>query len=331
MREQIKVAVTDLEYDKAIAFFENATQDGIICLKAPKEESKLAEFIRAEGIKHAILGVEHYTGPLYEAVPKGGVLARFGIGYDALDMRIASDHGLFCTNTPGALEGSVAEYTMTLILAVARHIPELDAAVKRDGWQPVLGNEIRGKRLALIGCGFIGSTVARTAAEGFGMEVIGCEVRHSDIEMMKREYGFSAIYRDFTKAVEGADYVSLHIPSTPATRHFINEQRLSAIPDKAWLINTARGAVVDESALYDALTSNGLSGAALDVFENEPYAPACKGKDLRTLKNTIMTPHVASSTQEACNRVAERALRNITLAGKKEYENMDLLNPEVLL
>ena len=103
------------------------------------------------------------------------------------------------------------------------------------------------------------------------------------------------------------------------------------MPQKAWLINTARGAVVDEAALYDVLVSGKIRGAALDVFENEPYAPVTPDKDLRTLPNVIMTPHIAASTSEASKRVAERALRNIMLAEQKEFENMDLLNPEVLL
>ncbi len=331
MSEKTRIAVTELEYDKAPAVFEKAAEAGLICLSAPKEETELASFIRTENIQHAILGVEQYRGPLYEALPKRAVIARFGVGYDAIDLGKASAEGIFCVNTPGALEESVAEYTITLMLAAARHVPIQDASVRNGQWQAHLGTELRGKRLTLVGCGYIGRTVARTAAEGFGMDVIGCEVRHVDIEMMKREYGFSAIYRDFTTAVGKADFVSLHIPSTPATRHFINEKRLALIPSTAWLINTARGAVVSESALYDALSSGRLKGAALDVFESEPYVPVADGKDLRSLDNTIMTPHVASSTQEACDRVAERALSNIVLAGRGEYENMDLLNPEVLL
>ncbi len=116
------------------------------------------------------------------------------------------------------------------------------------------------------------------------------------------------------------------IPSTAATRHFINRERLGQMADKAWLINVARGAIVDEAALFDVLTNHGIAGAALDVFETEPYSPVDRAKDLRTLPNIILTPHVASSTVEANRRTARRALRNIMLARQNALDQMDLLN-----
>jgi len=331
MDGKIIVVVTEFEYEKAREVFEGATEAGIVCIPAPKEEDELAAAIRGNNARHVVLGVEPYREELYDSLPRGGVIARFGVGYDAIDIPKATRHGILCVNTPGVLEESVAEYTFSLILSAARHLQELDFSVRNGSWAPRQGTELRGKRLAVIGCGLIGGSVTKIASAGFGMEVVGCDIRYMDKEAMKREFGYSDIARDFAEAVADADFVTLHIPSTPATRHFINTKRLSLMPEKAWLINTARGAVVDESALYDALESGSISGAALDVFENEPYTPVERGKDLRNLKNVIMTPHVASSTVEACNRVAERALANIRLAEKKEYENMDLLNPEVLL
>ncbi|NLE60388.1 MAG: hypothetical protein GX616_18725, partial [Planctomycetes bacterium] len=147
---------------------------------------------------------------------------------------------------------------------------------------------------------------------------------------MKTEFGFAEIGKDFGAAVAAADFVSLHIPSTAATRHFINRQRLEMIPPGAWLINTARGAVLDEAALFDALSQGRLAGAALDVFEAEPYKPVAPDKDLRKLDNVLMTPHVGSSTREACNRMAERALKNIRLAEAGRFGEMDVLNPAVI-
>jgi phosphoglycerate dehydrogenase-like enzyme len=126
--------------------------------------------------------------------------------------------------------------------------------------------------------------------------------------------------------VSEADYVSLHIPSNSQTKEFINSGRLKSIPDHAWLINTSRGAVIDERALYKSLLASEIKGAALDVFVSEPYKPVDPEMDLRTLNNIIMTPHVGSSTQEACERMARQCLDNILFAEKGEFDKMNLLN-----
>jgi phosphoglycerate dehydrogenase-like enzyme len=330
MDTNVTIAVTQPEYEKGKTVFEQAAEEGLICLATPREEAKLAAAIREQGARHAILGVEQYVERLYDALPRGGVLARFGVGYDSLDLPRATERGLLCVNTPGALDDSVAEHTLALMLSAARHVPVLNERTRQGTWVASMGAELRGKQLAVIGCGPIGCRVARCAAFGFGMEVIGSEVRDVDAESMKREFGFAAITKDFAEAVRHADVVSLHIPGTPAMRHFVDGVRLAEMPSKAWLINTGRGVVVDEAALFDALESSAIRGAALDVFEAEPYVPVDPGKDLRTLPNVIMTPHVASSTVEACGRMAARTLQNIRLAERKEYREMDLLNPEVL-
>lgn len=326
----IKIAVTRLEYDKAKAVFGKAGGGDRECLRAPAEEKHLAEFVVRHGIRHAVVGVERYARQLYETLPAGSVLARFGVGHDGIDKSKATEGGILCTNTPGVLDDSVAEHTLVLMGAAARHVPEMTRAMKGEAWNPCVGGELRHKTLALIGCGNIGKQVAKIASAGFGMEVIGCELLDVDVEEMKRDFGFSTVVKDFGSAVAEADYVSLHIPSTTSTRHFLNRDRIRQCPSKAWLINTARGAVVDEAALYDALVEGGIAGAALDVFEREPYEPVDPGKDLRTLDNVIMTPHVGSSTREACERMATRALQNIQLAERGDYDKMDLLNREVV-
>lgn len=141
---------------------------------------------------------------------------------------------------------------------------------------------------------------------------------------------FDSITTDYAEAVREADYVSLHITGDPANHRFLNAARLSMIPTRAWLINTARGAVVDERDLYDALAAGRLAGAALDVFDREPYVPADPARDLRTLGNVILTPHVGSHTREANRAMAARALQNIMRAEARDFGGMDLLNPEVL-
>ena len=320
----IKVAVTEIEYDKAEHAFSSA--EGFECLPAPAVEDELAEALRSAGLKYVIVGVQEYAGELYKALPKGGVIARFGVGHDSVDKALATEAGILCTNTPNVLNDSVAEHTLALMMAGARWIPALAKDARVGVWTPRVGVELRKKTLAIIGCGPIGCHVGRMAAFGFGMRVVGCEVRDVDLGYL----GFESVYKDFADAVAEADFVSMHLPSTPQTHHYLNEERFGQLPDGAWLINTARGAIVDEGALYDALSTGKLAGAALDVFEKEPYTPVALDKDLRTLKNVIMTPHVASSTQEACDRMANRAMANVRLGEEGSYAEMDLLNPDVV-
>lgn len=319
-----KIAVTEMEFDKAEMVFTSA--EGLECLPAPAVEDELAEAVRAMGAKYVVVGVRRYEGELYKALPKGGVIARFGVGHDNIDKAQATEAGLLCTNTPNVLNDSVAEHTIALMMSGARWIPAMTKDAKVGSWLSRLGTELRNKRLAVIGCGPIGCHVGRMAHFGFGMLVVGCEIRDVDLGYL----GFEKVYKEFEEAVAGAEFVSLHLPSTPKTHHFLNKERFEQMSDGAWLINTARGALVDEDALFDALASGHLAGAALDVFEKEPYSPISINKDLRTLKNVIMTPHVASSTQEACNRMGLRALANIRLAEEGKYQDMDLLNPDVL-
>jgi phosphoglycerate dehydrogenase-like enzyme len=141
---------------------------------------------------------------------------------------------------------------------------------------------------------------------------------------------FRVVTSDFAAAVHEADFVSLHMPATSGNVGFINRKRLGYFDKRAWLINTARGSVVDEAELFGALAEHRIAGAALDVFAREPYAPADGSGDLRSLPNVVLTPHVGGNTAEANRCIAERALRNIAFAEAREFARMDLLNPEVL-
>jgi phosphoglycerate dehydrogenase-like enzyme len=329
-RGAVNIAVTELEFRKAESVFRAAAAEGLDCFSAPADEQSLAAEVRAAGARHAIVGIEPYTGPLYAALPAGGVIARFGVGHDSVNKSLATARRLACTNTPGTLDDSVAEFTLSLLLAAARHTVSVAAAMGAGRWAPQLGGELKGKTLAIIGCGPIGQRVASIAARGFGMKVVGCKRSAGEAERLQRECGFDAVSTDFSAAVRAADFVSLHIPSGPETRHFLNGDRLAMLPGGCWVVNTARGAVVDEVALYDALAAGRLAGAALDVFAREPYEPAAPGKDLRALPNVIMTPHVGSSTREAAERMARRALQNIRWAEAGRWAEMDLLNRDVL-
>jgi phosphoglycerate dehydrogenase-like enzyme len=318
------VVVTEPEFRRAEQFFASTTEWTFV--PAAPGEAELSEAIRQHGARHVVLGPMVYTGSLYEAVPRGGVLARYGVGHDGIDKARATRAGLLCTNTPGVLHQSVAELTMLLILAAARHLPAVDGAMRERRWAPQPGVELHGKTLAIVGCGTIGQAVARIASAGFGMRTIG--VRRSRGAAAAPD--FHSTTGDYAGAVREADYVSLHIPALPENAQFINRERLSLLPERAWLINTARGAVVDEAALYDAVANRRIAGAALDVYAIEPYEPIDPRRDLRTLPAVILLPHVGSNTADSNVRMAERAVANIRLAEAGDFAAMDLLNPEVL-
>jgi phosphoglycerate dehydrogenase-like enzyme len=321
-----RVLVTDLEYRKAEAWFVSAP--GLQCLRAPGDEAGLASAIHESRASSVVVGPRTYRGPVYEALPAGGVIARFGVGHDGIDKTRATAAGLFCTNTPGVLNQSVAEHTMLLVSAAARSLIAVSTNMARHVWEPAIGEELQGKTLAIIGCGGIGRSVARIAALGYGMRVVGgCR---PDVPPPPALEHFASVTDDFKSAVRDADFVSLHMSASGENRHWIDRERLAALPAHSWLINTARGSLVDEAALFAALAERRFAGAALDVFEREPYAPADAGGDLRSLPNVILTPHVGSNTAAANRRMAERALQNIVLAETRAFAQMDLVNPDVV-
>ena len=320
------VVVTAPEYRRGESVF--SSTPGLRCVVASPAEDALVEAIAANGARHAVVGSVRYRERLYTSLPRGAVLARFGVGHDSIDKERATAAGLLCTNTPDVLQQSVAELTMFMIGAAARHLLVVANALGEGSWAPRQGLELQGKTLAIVGCGAIGAAVARIASAGFGMRVVGYS-RRKPITGAGRDH-FESITDDFSAAVRQADFVSLHIPGTPENETFVDAGRLALLQEHAWLINTARGSVVDEAALYDALAARRLAGAALDVFQREPYQPIDAGRDLRTLPNVIAIPHIGSNTAEANRRMAQRALRNIQLAEAGDVAAMDLLNPEVL-
>jgi lactate dehydrogenase-like 2-hydroxyacid dehydrogenase len=321
-----KVLVTAPEYRKVEGCFVEARE--LECVPVPDAEQELAAAIRGSESRYVIVGNRKYSGPLYDALRPGGVIARLGVGHDGIDKVRATAAGLLCTNTPSVLDTSVAEHTMLLITAAARGLIEALASMASGAWGAAAGVDLYDKRLAIVGCGGIGRAVARIAALGYGMQVVGCT--RPDVAAPAAIEHFQFVTNDFSAAVRDADFVSLHMPANRDNIGFINRDRLACLSNRAWLINTARGAVVDEAALFESLASGGLAGAALDVFVQEPYVPAEGSGDLRSLPNVILTPHVGSNTVEANRRMAERALQNISFAEAGEFDRMDLLNRDVL-
>jgi phosphoglycerate dehydrogenase-like enzyme len=320
------VLVTRPEFIRGEPVFASAT--AVTCVVAPSDENDLARAVAEHQARHVVVGGQPYRDALYSSLAAGNVLARYGVGHDGIDKVRATNAGILCTNTPAVLDQSVAELVMLMISAAARRLLTIGAAMREGIWAPRPGVELRGKTLTIVGAGRIGRAVARIASRGYEMRVIGC--RRSGTAPKAVDDAFDLETDDFHAAVREADFVSLHMPATPENRHFVNRERLAALREHAWLINTARGAVIDEAALYDALIDRTIGGAALDVFDREPYEPVDRSRDLRTLPNVILTPHVGSTTPEASLAMAERVLQNIALAEAGRFEAMDLLNPEVL-
>lgn len=325
------VVITSKEFEKGEAVFHSASNRIEWHIAAPDEDS-VAETLRNSGALCTVVGVQKYLGPVYETLEYNGkgqasLIARFGVGVDSIDFTQCANRNILVSNTPGALDASVAEHAIALILALARGIPEANKHMREGVFSGRTGFELEGKTLAVIGLGKIGCRVARIAGCGLGMNVVGCVASSLDSranaegcstrEFLDR-YGLKEVTNEFGKAVISANIVSVHLPSNPQTYHFFNSERFSQIKTGALFVNTGRGALVDETALYDLLINGVLRGAALDVFEIEPYRPADPSRDLRQLPNVVLTPHIASTTYESNDRMAKEVLRNIDcfLAGK---------------
>ncbi|MFA6290297.1 MAG: NAD(P)-dependent oxidoreductase [Victivallales bacterium] len=317
------VAVSESVFKKAPEIFSDAGKSGLRCFCAPAPEKELSEFVRENKISHVIVGTAKYCGLLYDVLPAGGVIARFGVGYDNIDRVRAAGCGQYCTNTPDCLEGTVAEHALCLILAAARRITGQDRALHAGQWTPLTGSSLSGKTLVIVGCGRIGRRVAIAASCGLAMRVVGVAPRHSGNPKLPDGEVFCRIVRDFSEVAGDADFVSLHLPAKPELARYFNAARFALMKRGVVLINTARGMLIDESAMYDALVSGHIASAALDVFENEPYRPVHPDKDLRNLENVIMTPHIGSNTFETNIAMAKRALRNIAAAEAGDFSAMD--------
>jgi glyoxylate reductase len=237
------------------------------------------------------------------------MIAQFGAGVDNIDVQAASARGITVTNTPGVLTDDTADVTMALVLAVPRRLHEgieLMEAGKFDGWAPtwMMGRRLSGKRLGIIGMGRIGQAVARRA------KAFGLQIHYHNRKKVSRviEDELDATYWDsLDQMLARMDIVSVNCPHTPATYHLLNARRLELLKPEAFIVNTARGEVIDEAALAEALKTGKLAGAGLDVFEREPAV----NPNLLGLPNVILLPHMGSATIEGRIEMGEKVLINI--------------------
>jgi len=230
------------------------------------------------------------------------VIANIAVGYNNIDVAAARERGIVVTNTPDVLTEASADFTWALILGITRRVSEGERLVRRGEWKGwaldfLLGTELRGKQLGIVGFGRIGRAVAARAA-AFGMRVVHTPMRFAPPE--------DASTMPLDRLLSTSDVVSLHVPLTPETKHLIDQAALARMKRSAYLINTSRGPVVDEAALAWALRERLISGAALDVYEREPEVHA----DLLKLENVLLAPHLASATVETRTAMADLAVRN---------------------
>ncbi|MHB1484244.1 MAG: 2-hydroxyacid dehydrogenase [Saccharofermentanales bacterium] len=262
---------------------------------------------------------------LDSASPRCRIFANYAVGYNNIDVAHATDKGIIITNTPGVLTEATADIAWTLLFSVARRVVEADKFVRNGlfkGWGPMmfLGMDITGKTIGIFGAGRIGSNFAKKA-KAFNMKILYNDISaNSDFELQT-----GAIFVDKERLLRESDFVSLHVPLIPSTRHLIGEAEFKIMKKTAILINTSRGPVVDEKALVKALDEGDIWGAGLDVYENEPaIEPGLIGMD-----NVVLLPHIASATFETRINMGIIAVRNIidAMQGAKP-ENC--VNPEVL-
>jgi len=252
------------------------------------------------------------------------VVANYAVGFNNIDLASATRRGIFVTNTPGVLTEATADLAWSLILAVARHVPRAEALVRSGrwtGWAPLqfLGRDVHGATLAVVGAGRIGTAVALRGT-GFHMRLL--YVSRRDNPELDR---IGARRVDLDTALREADFLSLHVPLSPETRHMIGRREFGLMRPTACLINTARGPVMDEGALVETLRSRRIAGAGLDVYEDEPaLAPG-----LAELDNVVCLPHLGSATEATRSRMAVMAASNI-LAALNGREPPNLVNKEVL-
>lgn len=246
------------------------------------------------------------------------IIANYAVGFDNIELDAAKKRGVVVSNAPSPeIVESVAEFTFALMLALARRIPEADALARRGeyhGWGPqlLLGADVYNKTLGIIGLGRIGMAVATRAVKGFGMKAI----YHTPRQDQEFDREFGARFADLPTLLRESDFVSLHVPLLPSTRHMISSAEFGIMKPTAYLVNTARGPVVDEKALLTALQHSKIRGAALDVFECEPSLD-CDPFDhveLKQFKNVILTPHTASATVEARQAMSRTVAENVIAA-----------------
>lgn len=320
-----RVHVTRKVYPQAIAILqEHCAVDYRDAYDVPDEARLVRKLQHADGLLCQL--TDPVTAAVIDSAPKLKVIAQVAVGFDNIDVAAASRRGIVVTNTPGVLSEATADLTFALLLAVARRVPAAERFLREGRWRRwdvdlFAGSEVHGQTVGIVGFGRIGRAVARRAL-GFGMRVLYASRTPAPPEV---ESELRARHVPLDLLLRESDFVSLHVPYGPATHHLIGIAELSRMKRTAFLINTARGKVVDERALVIALQENVLAGAGLDVFEDEPRL----ADGLLELDNVVLLPHIGSATHPVRALMCSLAARDCAavLTGERPQH---VVNPEVL-
>ena len=266
----------------------------------PMSEQRLIDLLA--GIDGAIVGVVPFTEKVLSHAPQLRVISMHGVGVDHIDLKAAAARGVIVANCPGTNDQGVADLAIGLMICLTREIPVVDGEVRTHEWKAHRGTELWRKTIGLVGLGHIGSAVARRA-HGFEMRVLA----YDPFVGVERAAEAGVELTTLASLLAQSDFVSLHAPLTPDTQLLIGAEELAQMRPTAYLINTARGGLVDEEALFAALSQGRIAGAGLDAFVQEPPW----GSPLLTLRNVVVTPHIGAHTREAIERVGVMAAHNI--------------------
>jgi len=292
----IRVVIADKLGDAGIALLASSPEIHVVNLAGKTREELDAALTTATAL--IVRSETKVTAEMIAGAPNLKVVARAGIGVDTIDVAAATKRGIAVMNAPGANTVSAAEHAIALLLSLLRHIPDAAESMKHGGWdrKRFEGSELRGKTLGVVGMGRIGGYVAQLA-HAFGMTIIA----YDPFVAPQRAVELQARLLPIEQLLQEADIITLHVALTDETRHLLNAQRLKLMKPTAFLVNTARGELVDEMALVAAVKEKRIAGAAIDVFAEEPLP---KDSPLRGLDRVLLTPHLAASTSEAQKRVA---------------------------
>lgn len=267
-----------------------------------------------------------YDGALMDSLPNLRMIARTGIGYDNVNLADATARGIIVTNTPDGPTESTAEHTVAMLMALAKRLKQGDANMAASNWGPrtgpLIGVEVRGRTLGLVGLGRIGKRVAHICSRGLEMKVVA----YDPYVTAEQAATFGVTMTDLDSVLAQADFLSVHVPATPETRHLVNRAGIAKMKDGAFVLNLARGPLVDEEALLEAIDSGKLAGAGLDVFDPEPLPVSSR---LRNHPLIIVTPHTAGVTVEGRERIEVMAVERV-LAFFRGETPPDVVNREVL-
>lgn len=263
-------------------------------------EDELMDIV--ENIDGIIVGLDPLSHKVLKRAKNLKVITKYGVGLDNIDLEAARELGIQVTFTPGANNESVADFAFSLLFSLSRSIRNLDEIVRHNRWEKIIGIEVYGKTMGIVGTGAIGKGVAKRAV-GFDMEVLAYDI--SPDQEFAGTLGMK--YVDKKTLLEKSDFISLHVPLTKEMYHFIGKEEFDAMKDSAILINTSRGGIVNEDALYDALKNKKIAGAALDVFEKEPPT----NHKLLELENVLLSPHCGASTIDATDRMGIMAVEGL--------------------